>query len=48
MKISIFLSYPRPHLKEQQEFVERLKNYLLGRGFVRAVVDTKGNPPKLY
>lgn len=33
MKISIFLSYPKPHLKRQQEFIEKLENYLMGRGF---------------
>jgi hypothetical protein len=33
MRISVFLSYPKPHLKRQQVFIERLENYLLGRGF---------------
>jgi len=33
MSISIFLSYPKPHLKKQETFIESLKNYLTGRGF---------------
>lgn len=33
MRISIFLSYPKPHLINQQKFIENLENYLLGRGF---------------
>ena len=33
MKISIFLSYPTPHLKRQQEFIDRVISYLKQRGF---------------
>jgi len=33
MKISIFLSYPNPHLRRQQKFVERLEGYLRMRGW---------------
>jgi len=32
MRISIFLSYPKPHLKRQQDFIQRLGKYLSGRG----------------
>ncbi|EOU1723274.1 hypothetical protein M1Z83_000265 [Clostridium perfringens] len=28
MKSSVFLSYPRPYLKKQEEFIERIKEYL--------------------
>lgn len=33
MKISVFLSYPKPFTKQQQEFVEHLIQYLENRGF---------------
>jgi hypothetical protein len=33
MRISVFLSYPKPHLTQQQNFINRLENYLFGRGF---------------
>jgi len=33
MKISIFLSYPKPHQVRQQGFVDELDRYLKGRGF---------------
>ncbi|CAN2041347.1 TIR domain-containing protein [Candidatus Magnetomoraceae bacterium gMMP-15] len=33
MRISVFLSYPKPHLKRQQEFIEKLEKYLITRGF---------------
>nr|VFK09220.1 MAG: hypothetical protein BECKLPF1236B_GA0070989_100630 [Candidatus Kentron sp. LPFa] len=32
MKISVFLSYPKPHLSAQQRFVGRLDEYLRMRG----------------
>nr|VFK22133.1 MAG: hypothetical protein BECKMB1821G_GA0114241_100165 [Candidatus Kentron sp. MB]VFK27749.1 MAG: hypothetical protein BECKMB1821I_GA0114274_100467 [Candidatus Kentron sp. MB]VFK74419.1 MAG: hypothetical protein BECKMB1821H_GA0114242_100467 [Candidatus Kentron sp. MB] len=32
MKISVFLSYPKPHRYAQQKFVERLEEYLRMRG----------------
>ncbi|MDO7787236.1 hypothetical protein [Desulforamulus aquiferis] len=32
MKIPIFLSYPRPHLKSQVEFIKAISAYLEGRG----------------
>jgi hypothetical protein len=32
MHTSVFLSYPRPHLKQQQEFIDRICQYLKGRG----------------
>ncbi|MGI6258802.1 MAG: hypothetical protein ACOYKC_02990 [Anaerolineaceae bacterium] len=32
MKSSIFLSYPRPHLKKQDEFIQRVIGYLEERG----------------
>jgi len=32
MKISIFLSYPKPFLKVQHMFVERISEYLDSRG----------------
>jgi len=34
MKISIFLSYPKPFLAEQEEFLQKLVSYLSNRGFV--------------
>lgn len=33
MKISVFLSYPRPYLKRQEEFIKVVCEYLEGRGF---------------
>lgn len=33
LKISIFLSYPTPHLQQQKEFIDRFKDYLDQRGF---------------
>ncbi|MGG0657703.1 hypothetical protein [Rummeliibacillus pycnus] len=33
MKISIFLSYPKPHLKQQEDFITTIVNYLEQRGF---------------
>ena len=33
MKISVFLSYPKPHMLQQQEFIDRATTYLKGRGF---------------
>lgn len=33
MKISIFLSYPKPHLKQQEAFIKRIVEYLEQRGF---------------
>ena len=33
-KIPIFLSYPKPHLKKQDEFIEKIKNILDKRGFI--------------
>ena len=33
MKISVFLSVPKPHLQLQQQFLEKLTAYLTGRGF---------------
>lgn len=33
MKISIFLSYPKPHLKKQQLFIDKVAAYLDTRGF---------------
>jgi len=33
MKISIFLSYPRPHQTRQAAFIGAVENYLRGRGF---------------
>ena len=32
MKISVFLSYPKPHLISQKKFIIRLKEYLRTRG----------------
>ncbi len=32
MRIPVFASYPKPHLKSQEAFVERLAAYLRGRG----------------
>lgn len=32
MKISVFLSYPRPHMHKQQEFIDKLSEYLDSRG----------------
>ena len=34
MKISIFLSYPKPCTLKQQQFIERLTTYLDSRGFL--------------
>lgn len=33
MNISIFLSYPKPHLKNQQDFVNEICDYMKERGF---------------
>lgn len=33
MKVSIFLSYPKPHMKCQKEFIDEIILYLEGRGF---------------
>ena len=33
MGIGVFLSYPKPFLKEQEEFIDMIINYLKGRGF---------------
>jgi hypothetical protein len=33
-KIPVFLSYPKPHLKKQDEFIEKLKQMLDTRGFL--------------
>lgn len=33
MKTSIFLSYPNPYMKEQENFIKELEEYLGGRGF---------------
>lgn len=33
MKISVFLSYPKPHMKEQDDFVKEVMIYLESRGF---------------
>jgi hypothetical protein len=33
MKISVFLSYPKPHQAKQKSFVEEIVKYLRGRGF---------------
>ncbi|MBF0498317.1 MAG: hypothetical protein HQK58_17365 [Deltaproteobacteria bacterium] len=32
MRISVFLSYPKPHMRRQQEFINTLKSYLESRG----------------
>ncbi len=32
MNISVFLSYPRPHMKNQQLFIDTLKKYLIEHG----------------
>lgn len=33
MRISVFLSYPKPCFGRQKEFIERIRAYLEGRGF---------------
>ncbi len=33
MNISVFLSYPKPYVKQQQVFIHQLSKYLTGRGF---------------
>jgi hypothetical protein len=33
MKISVFLSYPKPHLKHQTEFIEKIREHLRAGGF---------------
>jgi hypothetical protein len=33
-KIPVFLSYPKPHLKKQDEFIEKLEQMLDTRGFL--------------
>jgi hypothetical protein len=33
MKISVFLSYPKPCFKRQEEFIGRIRSYLDSRGF---------------
>lgn len=33
-KIPVFLSYPKPHLKKQDEFIEKIKIILDKRGFI--------------
>lgn len=32
MYTSVFLSYPRPHLQQQQEFISKISEFLQGRG----------------
>lgn len=32
MNIPVFLSYPKPYLSRQEEFIKRITNYLLERG----------------
>jgi hypothetical protein len=32
-KISVFLSYPKPCMAQQEQFIERVRTYLSGRGF---------------
>ena len=32
-KISVFLSYPKPFMDEQQQFIDRVSSYLDSRGF---------------
>lgn len=32
-KVSVFLSYPKPFMDEQQKFIDRVCDYLDGRGF---------------
>lgn len=32
MNIPVFLSYPQPHLKKQEKFIEKVKKYLRSRG----------------
>ena len=34
MRISVFLSYPQPHLKKQEEFIARISDYLRNGGFM--------------
>ena len=34
MLTSVFLSYPKPYLKSQEEFIEKLGTYLKGRHFI--------------
>ena len=33
MSISVFLSYPQPHLTRQSDFISELRTYLRNRGF---------------
>lgn len=33
MKISVFLSYPQPYMKNQQTFIDKISEYLSERGF---------------
>jgi hypothetical protein len=33
-RIPVFLSYPKPYLKRQEQFVERIKSILEGKGFL--------------
>lgn len=33
MRISVFLSYPQPHKKCQENFINKIKSYLRSRGF---------------
>lgn len=32
MNISVFLSYPKPYMKAQKDFIERITKYLMSRG----------------
>ncbi|WP_347086470.1 hypothetical protein [Streptococcus mutans] len=34
MKESIFLSYPKPYLKRQKEFINKISDYLESRNFM--------------
>lgn len=34
MSSSVFLSYPKPYLRRQENFIKKLSNYLKGRGLV--------------
>lgn len=33
MRISVFLSYPKPHQKHQTQFIEKIREHLRARGF---------------
>jgi len=41
MKDSVFLSYPKPYLEKQKQFIEKVVSYLENRGLQPRTSDQK-------